>query len=65
MRFLVTFRVKGDSDKTESELKKLFISIHTFHVEGDKHRYDIKDKRSEFQSTPSVWKVTVYQLCQV
>ena len=34
------------------------ISIHTFRVEGDQKAYTYEEPVYEFQSTPSVWKVT-------
>ena len=36
------------------------ISIHTLRVEGDKSFVFLVKKVREFQSTPSVWRVTIY-----
>ncbi len=52
-----TFRVEGDYSLLIA-LPAAVISIHTFRVEGDLSLRLSKPVLSQFQSTPSVWKVT-------
>ena len=52
-----TFRVEGDGVHMKKYIE-VKISIHTFRVEGDQKAYTYEEPVYEFQSTPSVWKVT-------
>ena len=54
-----TFRVEGDYSKTIPLIVSAEISIHTFRVEGDSEYPPHYCWISLFQSTPSVWKVTL------
>ena len=53
-----TFRVEGD-DQKGCEGDQALISIHTFRVEGDDFTESNLENYVKFQSTPSVWKVTM------
>ena len=54
------FRVEGDLGiLVSSEI--CFISIHAFRVEGDLQAVKCKFLSCPFQSTPSVWKATMFR----
>ena len=42
----------------KEELKQNYASIHTLRMEGDTTGYLTRVMRTEFQSTPSAWRVT-------
>ena len=54
-----TLRVEGDWCLLIVILIVIYISIHTLRVEGDKSLHSPQKSRAKFQSTPSVWRVTV------
>ena len=57
-----TLRVEGDSSKRRVA-NKLNISIHTLRVEGDCLIFFYYGFQWQFQSTPSVWRVTTVICC--
>ena len=57
-----TLRVEGDSKLFGWETDTTDISIHTLRVEGDICTGGRSSVFSTFQSTPSVWRVTLKEL---
>ena len=54
-----TLRVEGDAKLFLDIVRRLPISIHTLRVEGDSQRKKSLKSQEKFQSTPSVWRVTL------
>ena len=54
-----TLRVEGDFFCNHSQYQLLSISIHTLRVEGDCNPDVFVNFNATFQSTPSVWRVTI------
>ncbi len=54
-----TLRVEGDRQEALEQQKSYCISIHTLRVEGDNFLYILNPHYILFQSTPSVWRVTL------
>ena len=54
-----TLRVEGDGRPLRGTGRRR-ISIHTLRVEGDDQAFNLVVKGAQFQSTPSAWRVTVW-----
>ena len=56
-----SLRVEGDMAKELCMIQRT-ISIHSLRVEGDRHEALKRQKKTSFQSTPSVWRETVHHI---
>ncbi len=57
-----TLRVEGDLRPHVIKASSGRISIHTLRVEGDQRMLLRQQQRHQFQSTPSVWRATIFDL---